>query len=63
MKASKLISQKSMIVDAHGCDSVKVVASYTSPQPHFVRLFQCGKDVKTMLYVHMLLLLLTMKLS
>ena len=43
MKASKLISQKSMIVDAPGCDIVKVVASYTSPQPHFVRLFQ-SKD-------------------
>lgn len=32
-----------MIVNAPGCDNVKVVASYTSSQPHFVRLFQSGK--------------------
>ena len=42
-KASQLISQKDMIVDAPGCDNVKVVASYSSSQPHFVRIFQTGK--------------------
>ncbi len=32
-----------MIVDAPGCENVEVVASYTSSQPHFVRIFQNGK--------------------
>ena len=43
-KASQLISQKDMIVDAPGCDNVKVVASYSSSQPHFVRIFQTTCD-------------------
>ena len=42
-KASQLITKKGMIVDAPGCENVKVVASYTSAQPHFVRFFQNGK--------------------
>ena len=39
-KAAQLVAKKGMIVDAPGCQNVKAVASYTSAQPYFVRMFQ-----------------------
>jgi hypothetical protein len=32
-----------MIMDASGCENVKVVASYTLNQPNFVRIYQSCK--------------------
>lgn len=43
MKASQIVNKKGTIVDAPGSDNMKVVASFSSSVPHFVRIFQSGK--------------------